>query len=355
MLARVIPSPSQPPVPPSRTTHIPGSGGVETLPMLCDPPPDSAVDQQPSRHPECPRCGYDLSGETARWESQCPLTGICTECGLDIAWRDILSQRLRMPRWWLEASMRFRPTTLVRTWARVLRPWRFWRNVRMEFPIRPRRLVVFTLMALVLAHCAAAVAAVWSAMYLGQLSFTGTIAIFHADEYADVLRLAIAPGLDRPWYEDGFPGAWGWLMFAWMLLISSAFGLLGDSFRLANVRKVHLVRGAAYSLTILPLILAFEMLCDAIRRTGWSTGWIWSLPDFIQQVVTHRGPIGLLVIAIWSAIYWHTFIRRYLHMPHAIVIVPLMLITALLAALAIVAYFPGADFQYDVIDYLWGN
>lgn len=251
--------------------------------------------------------------------------------------------------------MRFRPTTLVRTWVRVLRPWRFWQSVRMEFPIRVRRLVVFASLALMFTHFAAAVAAVWLAMFYGMLSFTGTIAIFHADQYPRVLRLAVAPGLGTWWHEDGFPGTWGWLMFAWMLLIPAAFGLLGESFRLANVRMAHLVRGAAYSLAILPLVLAFDIACDATLRTYWQGGWNWwRPPDLVMEIMEHRGPIGLLVVAIWSAIYWHTFIRRYLRMPHAIIIVPLMLITALLAALAIVAYFPGANFRYEVIDYLWG-
>ena len=37
-------------------------------------------------HRDCPRCGYDLSGEIATWTEACPVRGLCTECGLEFAW-----------------------------------------------------------------------------------------------------------------------------------------------------------------------------------------------------------------------------------------------------------------------------
>lgn len=39
----------------------------------------------------CPRCGYDQAGEVARWDAagQCPVQGLCPECGARFAWREL--------------------------------------------------------------------------------------------------------------------------------------------------------------------------------------------------------------------------------------------------------------------------
>lgn len=38
----------------------------------------------------CPRCGYDLHGTIDTWTDACPLTGVCSECGLEFIWSEIL-------------------------------------------------------------------------------------------------------------------------------------------------------------------------------------------------------------------------------------------------------------------------
>ncbi len=38
--------------------------------------------------PICPKCGYDLTGEIATWNNQCPLQGVCSECGYAFAWSE---------------------------------------------------------------------------------------------------------------------------------------------------------------------------------------------------------------------------------------------------------------------------
>ena len=42
------------------------------------------------RQPLCPRCRYDLAGVVASWSSACPCAGVCSECGLDFLWPDLL-------------------------------------------------------------------------------------------------------------------------------------------------------------------------------------------------------------------------------------------------------------------------
>jgi hypothetical protein len=44
--------------------------------------------------PACPRCGYDQTGVIASWEQAeplvCPLDGVCSECGLEFPWVDVM-------------------------------------------------------------------------------------------------------------------------------------------------------------------------------------------------------------------------------------------------------------------------
>ena len=39
--------------------------------------------------PICPKCGYDQSGAIATWEMQCPVQGICAECGDALQWAEV--------------------------------------------------------------------------------------------------------------------------------------------------------------------------------------------------------------------------------------------------------------------------
>ena len=51
---------------------------------------------------KCPRCGYDLRGAIETWREQCPLTGRCNECGLDIKWAEVLHPEKFEPLWCVE-------------------------------------------------------------------------------------------------------------------------------------------------------------------------------------------------------------------------------------------------------------
>jgi hypothetical protein len=99
------------------------------------------------------------------------------------------------------------------------------------------------------------------------------------------------------------------LMPAWMLI-------LGDTFASARVRRVHLVRGLAYSL---PGAIAFLV----------------GYPGVIVPLVQVRGIAGDRVIALvglglivgfilYHGLWWYLFIRRYLRLPHASAVVGLM-------------------------------
>jgi hypothetical protein len=99
----------------------------------------------------CPRCGYDQRGEIVRWESACPMDGRCTECGLTFEWGDVLSmKRGRLP-WCIEhVERRAIPRGTVNTLVKSLRPWRFWRQLRLSHIMRLRRLALYVFLILIM-------------------------------------------------------------------------------------------------------------------------------------------------------------------------------------------------------------
>jgi hypothetical protein len=99
----------------------------------------------PEESTACPRCGYDLRGTVATWEDSCPLSGVCTECGLELSWAEVLVPEKYEPRWCIEFEPRKRRLfrAAIATLARSFVPWRFWRDLKMSHPIRWRRLSIY--------------------------------------------------------------------------------------------------------------------------------------------------------------------------------------------------------------------
>lgn len=93
------------------------------------------MDNQASQlEPRCPRCGYELRGIMASWEKVCDLNDTCSECGLEYEWGELLNPRRNVPKWCVEYAEGWRFGFLfrmIRTLLKMLRPWRFWRELRM--------------------------------------------------------------------------------------------------------------------------------------------------------------------------------------------------------------------------------
>ncbi|MEL7484334.1 MAG: hypothetical protein AAFN41_08255 [Planctomycetota bacterium] len=83
------------------------------------------------RSPECPRCGYDLSGKLDGYRESCPLEDTCSECGCKFAWRNTIG-RAACPDWFIEHPERSAWRTAAPTLLRLLSPHSFWRRVLME-------------------------------------------------------------------------------------------------------------------------------------------------------------------------------------------------------------------------------
>ena len=98
-----------------------------------------SVDTTPSRKKiSCPRCGYDLHGLVKSWKHECPLSGVCSECGLEFEWGELLSPYHTVARWCVEYShgwgfvgSSFKTLLLI-----LLSPARFWRELKMVHTTR---------------------------------------------------------------------------------------------------------------------------------------------------------------------------------------------------------------------------
>jgi len=103
------------------------------------PPSDPAGAQ--AADVRCPLCDYDLRGST---EPRCP------ECGYQFVWADLTDPARRLHPYLFEHHPRRNVRSFVRTMAGALRPRRFWSSLKPSQPSRPRRLVLYWLVAALL-------------------------------------------------------------------------------------------------------------------------------------------------------------------------------------------------------------
>ncbi len=111
--------------------------------IAADAPPSLAVAWA---SPACPRCGYDQSGVVGAANPAWPLASQCAECGCRIAWSDYFRRDFTLPTRWLEHAPRawFPVALLLTPWIACLALPLFAR-LRMEHPIRWKRLLVGSL------------------------------------------------------------------------------------------------------------------------------------------------------------------------------------------------------------------
>lgn len=299
---------------------------------------------------DCPRCGYDLSGVIGSWTDSCPLTSRCSECGFDVDWPEVLSPRLSAPAWSFEHGGGGAFTRLRRAWARALNPARLWSELRVSHPIRIDRLVVFCLLVLLgvqvvtVAFCSFGWGIVgargisrtpWSGLADFESLAMMRFGFFVALPYVPKIIFGAAPGLT-------FATSSFWLVMLPVLFVPAGFLVLRSSFRTCRVRSVHLLRGLVYSMVPLPIIVAFPLGANVLFTHLYTARWGWR-PNVGQEWYwLHHA--GWVLQAVWLAVAWWFFSRRYLKIAHPIWVVSAMLVMAWLATLAVLAYFPGSTF-----------
>jgi hypothetical protein len=291
---------------------------------------------------KCPRCGYDLAGVVESWQGTCPLEGMCSECGLNLRWAEVLNPLLTVPPWSFEHALVRRWSRLLSTAARSLWPLRFWSHLRLEHPIRWRRLGTFAASVLLMAHGLFTVStialAAWS-MARGPWRLgnwpTPAWSARAGPGSVDVevlLRVAAWP-YSNP-LAPGPMGPWLLVVALWAVVTPAAFLLLPATFRRCRVRRAHLARGLVYGAT--PIVfLVLTWVCLGFGAFAAVLAGPRTTAGF-PLVAVGRGLRGALespsaFLAVSTALLaatWYLIARRYLRLPHAALVAAATLVAS---------------------------
>jgi len=291
--------------------------------------------------PQCPRCGYDLSGITATWDAAgaCPLVSVCSECGLDVRWSRVIgADRDRLL--WLVETRQAEPVGWMRRgrwWAyrcattleRLAVPSTFYRRVTLETAVRPRRLCAWLLSLVIAAQFVGFVAgfvplieaALWAATGRLGVGLKSRVVEWPLDEALTQFTrpwlmmhysgLAPTTVYIRTFIHDSHPGLWAPAVAA--LFVPLVMLLLRDSRKLARVRGLHVLRSFIYSmapLLFLTWVYAAVHLCvgatlamDILIHGPQWRGDNGMLRKAYQLINQWGAAFGCIVV-IWNLWYW---------------------------------------------------
>lgn len=303
-------------------------------------------DEPTTRVPYCPRCGYDLRGETAKWQDACPLEGRCTECGLIFRWQFVLGRVHALPRWCLESpTRRFGPLVLASTLSRTLTPGRFWRDLQLWHRFNGRRLVGFVAVLCIVGAFMASLSVGLTVIDLIHTNPHPTIRAhgvptqqaqpfeeFLAVTYAMVFPLAeefprllqrrhsalsrygVRPvkALDR--VVPAFFLA-GWSVLG-LTLTTASFAALPITRRRAKVQWRHIGRVCVYGMGLTFLFVLFMLAMTIVWVTG--AAGMAGLPTWRMVMnAADTWMVAFVLLIGWQVYWWWAAVSRYLRMPHA--------------------------------------
>lgn len=304
----------------------------------------------------CPRCGYDLRGLTSTWQNACPVTGVCTECGLDFAWAELLNRTLVPPAWHVESPLRqhrFPRRVLGTLWRSILRPDRHWRALKMSHRVRWGSIGGYLIaLLLVIYLCTAAATAIEVMTEPGQ--FRG--ALGERLTHATLTFLA-------PMNPDGFfvtpiaPPVWwrgpGPILYSapleFFTRIGTSVGVgLGSAVtqfmatalvflalpitrRQCKVRMEHVWRIAALGVAIwFPLLILF-----VFTEPVWRLATPWPTTAPLTDLLI-RG--GTLLTCVLTFAWWMLAVHWYLRMTHAFWVAMLACVAGTIGAIGVALY-----------------
>lgn len=288
--------------------------------------------------PCCPRCEYELTGETDRWHEQCPLEGVCPECGLALQWRDVyqICNEWGSEVGWYAEHAHTLPSMLARTPGTILRlvfPSRFFNPVNHRRQIRPVALSLWLLVVSLLIHLFVspigyAAHRVEGYAYdrrgidgLARMLHTQLTEIPSAVSYpfffvyygSNGFDIVSGPFSGYEWYDYMLP-VWAIIgvPIFWVLLIGFVLLVRHDE------EKDH--RHDARLLTRLTLLSMLPaMIHIQIVRLGFgfhaATG-MTSMTDWVPIAFI----ISILAMIFWQQLLWTHAVRRYWHIRRSFLI-----------------------------------
>lgn len=318
---------------------------------------------------ECPRCGYDQAGVLATWdgEGSCPMSGLCSECGLEFLWRDVLN-----PLYWREETVYEQAEAhlvraFVRTWWLACRPWKLWKKVTMVQPLRPDRLKRVLLFGTLGAHIAGCVLlmVVFAASSGALVGWPSGKWRYHPVK-AEVIHAALPvlgesiDSLDRwPGFANwGFAGQELVAMLSLLtpvVLMPLTWLLVPTTLERCGVLKRHLVRIWVYTVVPLGAVLtapmavllmawtALGLLFPTGRWGGWPEVRGTAFGAVVEEMIEERWRWMPRLVWAWLVLCQGWAFKRYLKLPRAwFVAVMLSVVTGLaMVVIGLVAWTSG--------------
>lgn len=305
--------------------------------------------------PHCPRCDYDLSGDVATWESQCPLKGTCPECGVRFDWREVLNPGLAEQAGFFEHQRGAAPIALLRTWMWTLLPWVFWKRVRLEGRVRPARAWLWLGMLVLALHAIAstiACTAHYFAIENQKLAMSNTMSGFRVtpvghrlDSYIAMWTYPIVSiqdngfGVAVTWHVLRAPEV-SYALAAFFITYPVMLLVLPQSLGAAKVRWAQVQRALAYGLAWILALQLFRIgrnvayLIESVLYTlEFSTVRSARWTPFPVMLYQWAVPAGV-VLFTWICLWWLLcFTRGWRMRQGAVVWFLLTLAAALVAAI----------------------
>ncbi|MDY7109610.1 MAG: hypothetical protein SYC29_13330, partial [Planctomycetota bacterium] len=263
------------------------------------------------------------------------------------------------PRWCVEFAPRRRgiPRACLATVMRSLRPWRYWRRVKMSHRVRAGRLAAYLLLLLAglyVLFCLSQGARAWDQWWerthdptFSTSSVGGTKLVIHAMllPFSDrslgsatytrlrrwpggglLTRSYRAPGrFASSWTEEAAAAAFCGVFFAACPLV---FLALPASRRRAKVRWGHIMRITAHGGSYVAIAAVIILVSGTVRRLETSPWWSRNV------LAAAEAPVFIVLCAALG-LWWAAAIRAYLRMEHGRAVTAAVLTTAFFAACAI--------------------
>ncbi|MEZ6241533.1 MAG: hypothetical protein R3B57_00665 [Phycisphaerales bacterium] len=300
--------------------------------------------------PRCPRCGYDQSGEVARWTDQCPLRGICPECGLEFLWRDACRSEFGLPGWAVESHRGLGAIVAAfRASFVALAPPLFWRRLELHHQTRHARLACVVALLVLSVYPIRVLAQLAEWVGLSTRQGFGPFGVrrlldtysFPIDEFYSGLYWPFGQGstifLDDAGIALFIPG----LTAAMACVVGGAHA----NFFRVPIRRDHLFRIALYAI-LFPAVFFFRVdgmlsAAESLRSAVLGVrGPGRGIVDTIRALRDSPWPFTFLLL--WWLVFWHAALRWYLRSPRA-------LLLALLGVALSIAVVSGVEIAFHAL------
>ncbi|MCH7573256.1 MAG: hypothetical protein IH891_10110, partial [Planctomycetes bacterium] len=276
------------------------------------------------------------------WRESCPFAGCCSECGLAFHWGDLLNMKLNFPPWCIESrshrGLKHGVLAAIKTLLMSLRPWRFWRELKMTHQPRWGRLIAYPLITILLLYVFCSLSVGFGAYEQSQRALANRWAT-NLSPLVLAIQSTVLPFSSQPLWTNAGGGA-GWTprrivsRYDWQQMGKTIVrAIKRDKFFYPGRREIAQVRVFQALLMILLCPVGFLALPISRRvcKVRWrhvARIWIYSFPlialpigaDFARQILSWyfrhyiNGDLLLGLTGLLLIIWWGYASRRYLKM-----------------------------------------